>query len=70
MKWVMALGLILSIPAGVLAVAQLDTLQDTGEAEAGALAIFFQSFTPLVLILVGVVGVLALASVFALLFRN
>ena len=60
-----AMGLLLSLVAGSLVVAELSTLQDTGEGLTGAVGTLYESLSPLVLILTAVGGITLVASMFA-----
>ena len=51
------MGFLVAIVGGMLALAQLDILQTTGEAQTGAIGTFFQSVVGLTVITIAVVAI-------------
>ena len=64
------LGLLVSLVAGFLVLAQMDVLQDSGEGLSGSLGTFYESLSGIVLILMAAIGVFGILGMVAWIFRR
>ena len=59
-----AMGLLVALVGGFLAVAELSTLQDRGETLTGAVGTLYESISPLVLILLALGAIAMVGGMF------
>lgn len=71
MRWIAAaVGLLMALTFGLLAVTQVADLGDSGEAQGGAIGNLFAVTSPMMLVTVAVVGLGTAVAAASLLFRR